>query len=145
MKKILILVCVSIVLSTTSCTSISYMLKSMGEMRKSANLVYDFFEAISKNDMSSAEEMLHPKSELCGDGLKEYLSLVEEELGISFSEHLAIQSDTTALSANPDFERGYVTKASIFFNKQPYKLSVLTVSDTNGFGIYSIIIAPYEE
>ena len=144
MKKVLsLLVCILILLSTSSCTSISSTIKSVREMRKSSDIVFDFFEAISENDISTAEQMLHPESELSDNMLKQYLSSIERELDISFSEDFFIQSDVTALSANTNIERGYVTKASICFNKKPYSLSVLTVFDDAGFGIYSFTINPY--
>ena len=145
MRKVLsLLACVLIALSTTSCASISSTIKSIQEMRKSSDIVFDFFDAISEKDFSTAEQMLHPQSELSDNMLMEYFSSIEKELDISFSEDFFIQSDVTAPSADLNIARCYVTKASIVFNKKPYVLSVLTVFDDQGTGIYSFTITPYE-
>lgn len=144
MKKItttvIFILIVACLLCVTSCESVTNTLETVHGMKKAAHLVYDFWDAIETGDFERAQNMLHSSSEVSVVGLETYLSNIEQEFGMDFSDDFYIMNDSTMISTNESFERAYVTKCSLVVNDTGYILYVLTVYDTQGFGIYSFEI-----
>lgn len=141
MKKIVILVLIVFgIIYLTSCVSID----ALKGMRDACLNIYDFWDAVKTDDIDKARSMLHPNSDILLEGLENYLSTIENEIGITFSDDLYIQDDHTMISANQNFQRAYVTQCYLVIDNKAYFLSILTVDDEDGFGIYSFIVEPYK-
>lgn len=139
MKKVYIfLLLISCLLCATSCEPMTEFLNTAYGMRQAAFLTRDFWNAIGEGSIDEAESMLHPDSTLCGDELKNYLSTLEKEYDMDFSDNLWVLDDShTMISADKKFKRAYVTDCVVVINDTSYFVSMLTLDDERGFGIYS--------
>lgn len=142
MKKVCILILIiSCLLCTTSCESMNELLHTVHGMRQAAYLARDFWNAIGEGSIDEAKSMIHPDSALCGDELENYLSTLENEYDMDFSDDLWVLDDShTMISADERFERAYVTECVIVINDTSYTVTMLTLYDERGFGIYSFTI-----
>lgn len=143
MKKVCIFfLLISCLLCATSCEPINELFNTMYGMRQATYLTRDFWNAIGDGSFDEAESMIHPDSPLCGDELKNYLSTLEKENNLDFSDNLWVLFDDshTMISADKNFERAYVTECVIVINNTSYLVSMLTLDDERGFGIYRFSI-----
>jgi hypothetical protein len=111
-------------------------------MRQAAYFTRDFWNAVGEGSIDEAESMIHPDSALSGDELENYLSTLEKENNLDFSDNLWVLFDDshTMISADKNFERAYVTECVIVINNTSYLVSMLTLDDERGFGIYRFSI-----
>lgn len=142
MKKVYIfLLIISCLLCTTSCELMTELLNTAYGMRQAAYLTRDFWNAIGEGSIDEAESMIHPNSALSGDELENYLSTLENEYDMDFSDNLWVLDDShTMISADERFKRAYVTECVIVINDTSYTVTMLTLDDERGFGIYSFEI-----
>lgn len=142
MKKLIVFILLfSYLFCMTSCLNVTNLFDTMRGMSKAYHLAEDFLYALEAEDYNKVLDTLHPDCELANTDIEKYISTIEEELEIDFSQGMYIIDGHTTPYRGKDFEKAFDTEIVFAINNTAYSLSVLIVDTEDGFGIYSITIS----